>query len=522
MLMTDLTISSFELGSSLLKHRSAAYRKAAGQFLTPPTLAHFAAEQLGTIPNGSRVLDPAIGSGTLACAVIERLIQAGQPLEIWLEGYEVDPELCQAAERMLQETADVAAQHGIQVHFQVQCCDFILEKMKPAGPLFDIGQTNSLYSHIIVNPPYFKINQVTDYGRAAKGQIKGHTNIYTLFMALAVKLLQPNGTACFIVPRSFCSGAYFADFRQQLIHEVNPGSVHVFEAREGNFDGVLQENVVFSFQHKPLAQRVTISTSPTLSDLPEQMTAREVDMQHFLGRRGKRLFFRLPTHELDEQILEAVDSWSGSLHTHHLEVSTGPIVPFRLRPFLIDIVEEGKSVPLLWLHHVKTQTLLLNAVNGRQKPAAFSTVLEAQQWLTPTANYVLLRRFTAKEEARRLVAAPFLADNFPYSWVGLENHLNYIYRKNNPLTAIETVGLSGLLNCGLLDRYFRISNGNTQVNAIELRPMPLPSRETICAIGERLSAINTTAHLDEIVTATLKEYDLLPNTFPVIKETRFA
>ncbi|KAB2892905.1 MAG: N-6 DNA methylase [Bacteroidetes bacterium] len=520
--MVDLTTASFELGMSLLKHRSTGYRKAAGQFLTPPTLAHFAAEQLGTIQNGSRVLDPAIGSGTLTCAVIERLIQAGQPLEIWLEGYEIDPELCRIAEEMLQQATDVAARHGIRVHFQVQCCDFILEKMKPAAPLFDTEQTNCSYSHIIVNPPYFKINQVTDYGRAAKGQIKGHTNIYTLFMALTMKLLQPDGTACFIVPRSFCSGTYFADFRQQIISETSPTSVHVFEAREGNFDGVLQENVVFSFQRKPLAQRITISTSPTLTDLPEQITIREVDMQHFLGKRGKKLFFRLPTHELDEQILEALDSWSGTLYSYDLEVSTGPIVPFRLRPFLMDVVEVGKSVPLLWLHHVKAQTLLLNAVNGRQKPRAFSTAPEAQPWLTPTANYVLLRRFTAKEEARRLVAAPFLADNFPYPWVGLENHLNYIYRKNNSLTAIEAVGIAGLLNCGLLDRYFRIGNGNTQVNATELRAMPLPAWEVICAVGERLSAGNMTSYLDEIVTDTLKEHDLLPKIFPIIKETRFA
>ncbi|MBZ0306572.1 MAG: Eco57I restriction-modification methylase domain-containing protein, partial [Anaerolineae bacterium] len=359
--MTDLTTASFELGMGLLKPRSADYRKAAGQFLTPPTLAHFAAEQLGTIPNGGRVLDPAIGSGTLACSVVERLIQAGQPLEIWLEGYEVDPELCQAAEQMLQQATDAAARHGIRVHFQVQCCDFILEKRKPAAPLFDTEQTNCSYSHIIVNPPYFKINQVTDYGRAANGQFKGHTNIYTLFMALAMELLQQDGIACFIVPRSFCSGTYFADFRQQLIREASPSSVHLFEAREGNFDGVLQENVVFSFQRKSLGENVTISTSPTLADLPKGITAREVDMQHFLGKRGKKLFFRLPTHELDEQILEVVDSWSGSLYTYQLEVSTGPIVPFRLRPFLMDKVVEGNSVPLLWLHHVRAQNLLLNA-----------------------------------------------------------------------------------------------------------------------------------------------------------------
>jgi len=102
--MVDLTTASFELGLSLLKHRPADYRKAAGQFLTPPTLAYFAAEQLGTIQNGSRMLDPAIGSGILTCAVIEQLIQAGQPLEIWLESYEIDPELCRF-EMLTDDTA---------------------------------------------------------------------------------------------------------------------------------------------------------------------------------------------------------------------------------------------------------------------------------------------------------------------------------------------------------------------------------------------------------------------------------
>jgi adenine-specific DNA-methyltransferase len=49
----------------------------------------------------------------------------------------------------------------------------------------------------------------------------------------------------------------------------------------------------------------------------------------------------------------------------------------------------------------------------------------------------------------------------------------------------------------LLDTYFRISNGNTQVSATELRMMPLPSLSVINAIGRKarvlygdLAAIN--------------------------------
>ena len=54
------------------------------------------------------------------------------------------------------------------------------------------------------------------------------------------------------------------------------------------------------------------------------------------------------------------------------------------------------------------------------------------------------------------------------------------------MSANETRGLAALLNSDLFDRYFRISNGNTQVNASELRAMPLPPRHAIDRIGALL------------------------------------
>lgn len=94
--------------------------------------------------------------------------------------------------------------------------------------------------------------------------------------------------------------------------------------------------------------------------------------------------------------------------------------------------------------------------------------------------YVLMRRFSAKEEARRLVAAPYFARTTNATMLGLENHLNYVYRPNGALTDDETLGLAALFSSSLLDTYFRISNGNTQVSATELRAMPLPPRNHCC------------------------------------------
>ena len=94
-----------------------------------------------------------------------------------------------------------------------------------------------------------------------------------------------------------------------------------------------------------------------------------------------------------------------------------------------------------------------------------------------------MRRFSAKEEARRLVAAPYLADSVSAPVIGFENHLNYVYRPNSNLTEDEAVGLVAIFNSSLLDNYFRVSSGNTQVSATELRAMALPSLQAIQAIG---------------------------------------
>ena len=118
--------------------------------------------------------------------------------------------------------------------------------------------------------------------------------------------------------------------------------------------------------------------------------------------------------------------------------------------------------------------------------------------LVKNMNMVLLRRFSAKEEVRRLVAAPLLDDQLPYELIGIENHLNYIYRLRGRLTEAETLGLSALLNSSLLDRYFRISNGNTQVSATELRAMPMPPMDVLSQLGAKIKELPVVPMLEEV------------------------
>lgn len=515
--MVSFTRQSLETGQRILAKRSSDSRKMQGQFLTPEPLARFMAEELGTIANGEHVLDPAMGSGTLLCAVIDHLIAAGKPMELWLDGFELDEELYTVAKAVLREAVAEAAKHGITIHLHLFHADFVLNGLQFLRPsLLDTPVGERYYQHILANPPYFKINTKDARRQAVEGLLNGHTNIYTLFMGLAARMLK-GGRACFIVPRSFCSGTYFTRFRREFLDHVAVQRVHLFEARDDAFsqDDVLQENLVITFSPRDelFDHLIEISSSASLEAIANGIHPRQVTQEQFVSPLG---LFRLPTSEIDEAILDVVDNWPDTLHIYNMEISTGPVVPFRSTQHLLDEPADVSSVPFLWMRHIKPQQVTWPINGSFRKP---QYIAYEPSLLVRNTNYVLLRRFSAKEEARRLVAAPYLADDYPFESIGLENHLNYIYCRNREMTMYEAVGLSALLNSGLIDRYFRISNGNTQVNAAELRALPLPPMTVICAIGEVL-AKDEAADLDEAVVHVLQKRGLIPTDLPILRETR--
>lgn len=311
--------------------------------------------------------------------------------------------------------------------------------------------------------------------------------------------------------------------------DVTPLAVHLFQSRNNVFstDEVLQENVIFSLEKlsAPKLERywagfVSISTSKDDFSLQNKgPITRQVSFRHFLSHHQS--FFRLPTGALDEQIIDVVDRWDGSLDLYDLQVSTGRIVPFRAPLRLKKSIEGDNTVPLLWMQNIK-QYKVEYPLSGFEKPQAIT--IEDNSLLVPNANYVLLRRFSAKEDRRRLIAAAFIGKNFQYTQIGFENHLNFIYHKKRALEKNEVLGLSAILNSAIVDRYFRIVNGNTQVNAAELRALPLPPMDVIKQIGQRLQSIEdlTSETVDGIVFSILWETKLLEEDFPIIQETRFT
>ena len=452
-----------------------------------------------------RVLDPGAGTGILAAALCERFRGA---THVHVDAYEVDPDLAELCRETLHQVRELLSEHATSLSFQVQNLDFISETACSLSPtLFDQGTGTKPYDFAILNPPYFKLGK-KDY-RSLAASLHAQPNIYSAFMAITAGLLADKGVMVAIVPRSFATGAYFRRFRQTLFSMVAPEAVHVFDSRKEAFrdDGVLQENVILKLRRRLVSPTdlVQVSKSAGLADLGRR-SPRSVPIGSILTLGSRNLWLTIPESDDDDEIMSVVRSWPCRLRDLGLEISTGPVVAFRAREFLFgeEKDRERTAVPLVWMNNIRAMQIDWPLPSVR-KPQYIEASERSAHILIPNSTYVLLRRFTAKEERRRLTAVPILKGDLPGNLVGLENHLNYIHRPGGEMKRTEAMGLAALLNSSLVDRYFRLLSGSTQVNAVEMRDLPLPAAHIIESIGQlvRMQGISAT---DEAVyeTAGLK------------------
>ena len=501
------------VGEWYVGRMSDKHRKAYGLFLTPVQVAGFMGRRITATGRKIRVLDPAAGAGILCCAAVEALVaRQRKPHVIELVAYEVDDGLIAPLRAVLDHLARWCREHhGTTVRIRIEVADFILanaDAMRPDG-LFPAFSPVEAFDAVIANPPYFKIGKCDPRAAAVPDVIHGQPNIYALFMAVGAALLRAGGDFVFITPRSFASGPYFRRFRAVFFNMIRPTRVHVFGSRRDAFrrDEVLQENVILfgvrqarwheNNAHAPLA----ISSGPGVLEL-EHTGGRKLPARTVLNLASEDKVLRLPICNTDDEALARVDSWPTDLRGLGLNISTGPVVPFRAAHLVVrEGTVPGRHAPLLWMNHVRA--MRASWPLEQHKPEYIRRA-GAEALLVPNKNYVLLRRFSAKEEARRLTAAPWLAADIAGADVGLENHLNYIYRPSGELSEDEAWGLAALYNSRLLDTWFRAVNGNTQVSATELRVMPLPSHEIIVALGRQVKHLTDPLDaLDMLVSSVI-------------------
>lgn len=444
-----------------------------GQFLTPSSVARFMASLFpeSTIET-CRLLDAGAGVGALSCAFLDRWMAGGFGFgSVEATAYEIDDKLCGYL------TQHLAGYHGIVP--RIIAGDYI--ELATAKDQFTTKQSSG-YTHAILNPPYKKINSNSSHRLALRRVGIETVNLYSAFVALAVAQAAPGGQIVAIIPRSFCNGPYYRPFRDFILERAAIRYMHLFNSRSKAFkdDKVLQENIIVRLERGGLQGEVTVSTSKddTFSDL----VTHEHQFDRIVFPNDPERFIHVPTSP-EKNAIELSPAICCTLSDLGIKVSTGPVVDFRLKQHLRDMPKKD-TVPLLYPGHFSS-TGITWPIEGMKKPNAIERNADTEKWLYPSGFYCVVRRFSSKEEKRRIVASvvePTVFGGMPM--LGFENHLNVFHESRHGLSEALARGLAVFLNTTAVDENFRRFNGHTQVNATDLKLMKYPSRESLIELGE--------------------------------------
>ena len=457
-----------------------------GQFLTPMPVARLMASMLTGQESVVSLLDPCAGIGSLFAASVAELCQRPHPpQEIHVTAYEIDPVLATYLPATLELCKEMCERVHISFTGDVRQTDFIENCINDTTKnLFTLSPLRT-FNCVILNPPYRKIQTGSRLSKMLQSSGVKTTNLYTGFLALCMYLLDAGGELIAITPRSFCSGTYFRPFRTSFLHTMALQRLHLFESRTSTFheDEVLQETIILSAIKGYQAPKTILITSTTG---PEDLfvTAREAPYTEVVVPNDSESCIRIVSDEGGQQIAQRMAMLHTRLTDLGISVSTGRVVDFRVQECLRLLPEDG-TVPLIYPTHISSGKIVWPKTKTR-KPNAIVVSNQSRELLLPNETYVLVRRFSSKEERRRVVAVLYEPFDFPVTHVGFENHLNFFHHDLHGLDPLEAAGLTAFLNSTFVDMYTRLYNGHTQVNATDLRNMRYPTRKQLEELGTRL------------------------------------
>jgi adenine-specific DNA-methyltransferase len=464
-----------------------------GQFFTPKPICLFMASLFNRIEGEVKVLDPGCGPGSLTAAFVDEALQRGVVGKLDITGIDIDNVIKPFVFETLKFCSKAAENKGVLMSSQFRLEDFILTQGESTG----LFRERKDYTHVIMNPPYKKIATSSNHRKALRNLDIETVNLYSGFVALAIKLLAPGGELVAIIPRSFCNGPYYHPFRKQILEETSIKHIHIFESRNDAFsdDEVLQENVIIHLVKGEKQGKVTITSSPIAdfhideesgSVTATDKTIREVSFESIVNPKDKQQFIHIAANQRDQNIIDRLSFFTNTLEDIDLQVSTGPVVDFRLKDDLRKDIEDN-AVPLIYPVHLDKG--IVNWPKESKKPNAISISEKSQGWLWKhTGCFIIVKRFSSKEEQRRIVAT-FYDSSLTGDLIGFENKLNVFHFNKKGIDKLVAKGLYIYLNSSLLDKYYRLFGGHTQVNATDLRTIQYPDIRTLKRLGEKVSSL---------------------------------
>ena len=452
-------------------------RKELGQFMTPSLVGKFMASMFDVDSARISLLDAGAGVGSLTAAFAARSCQDRRHTHICVDAYEIDQALIPKLRVTLEDCRAACADAGIQFEWKIIEDDFVRHSV-------DLAMREGIdalrrYNAAILNPPYAKLKSSSASRKLLRYLGIETSNLYSEFVAVATKMLEDGGQIVAITPRSFCNGPYFKPFRYLLLESLRLRQIHVYESRNRAFreDDVLQENVIFHAERNGgIRDDVLISSCRDPAD--NDIVRRMAPLDDVVSPCDPEAFIHLATTSAAGGLARKARSLPCALEQLDLAVSTGRVVDFRARKFLRQ-EPTAETVPLVYPAHFES-----GFVAWPKKTKKANAIIESEDsmdLMVVSGCYVLTKRFSSKEERKRVVSAVYDPEKIPgtHQFAGFENHLNYYHENGRPMSLETAIGLSVFLNSSLVDEYFRQFSGHTQVNATDLRSLRYPDRDQL-------------------------------------------
>ncbi len=252
-------------------------------------------------------------------------------------------------------------------------------------------------------------------------------------------------------------------------------------ARKGVFEDVLQETLMAVYRKGASPCRAQIHYLTVTSELGAAVTRNgTVGLPHPATRPW--LAPRSPEHSA---LIAKAEVMPHRLADWGYTVSTGPLVWNRFKRQMRE--HAGKSIhPLVWAEAVTADGRFIYRAE-KKNHAPYFKLEPGDAWLVVTEPCVLVQRTTAKEQARRLIAAVMPAAFIEkHGGVVVENHLNMV-RANVAKPMVNPDVVAAILNSVAADEVFRCMSGSVAVSAFELEALPLPAPTALETLGRLVS-----------------------------------
>lgn len=488
------------LQSNFLASKSMSHRKSLGQFFTGSIVSDYMASLVNKPKSKTvRILDAGAGTGILTVSTALRCLELGCKT-VHAVLYELDSEAIPNLKQTLKIVQNVFSQQRGVFTFEIRCEDFVL-----ARP--DKDEKVQAFDVSVINPPYFKYSvKSSSYAKAAADLYHGDPNIYASFMAIVMGSMKDGGQIVTITPRSFTNGLYFKGFRSYLLTQSAIDLIHIFKHRGRVFknadSAVLQENIICRFI-KGVTKEVVIIRSSDCDASIYHAVQEQYPLELIIDPSNEQRIIRIPESAHEASILRQAETFPTTFEGAGYFISTGRVVEHRARKYITKEIGAPNSVPLYRPHNVTP--LVATWTGDHKKEVSFMLNEGHEKHTMENSTFVLLKRFSSKDEKRRLVSGVHLTSAHDCEVIGFGNKTNYIGLSGGKLTTTEAYGLAAVFNSSFMDKYFRCISGNTQVNATEIRVMKFPTREQVEEIGKQAQKLKTieTSKIDFIVNPVL-------------------